>query len=270
MLRRSLLLPAILACVLARPAIAQTPALDQRLLMARSLYYTPTTAGLHTFSCTVSTDWKAFLTKASGNDVPDDNPLLVYLSSAHMTISDALSGEGKLQWSNPAVPAASIAESSAKMQEGLSQMFSGFFDSWNAYLNGTMVPAADKTTKLTAVNDGIHLHAVDGKITVDEDFDKNMLLTRAHVLTGDTDVDATPTFTDTPDGRVVVEIDSAVRQPSTAPPMLVGISVTYQNVATYRIPETIHYEVKNVAQLDFKLGDCTVNPSPTFSSPHPK
>jgi hypothetical protein len=177
-----------------------------------------------------------------------------------MSVRDDLRGDGKLEWSNAAVPAESLADSAAKMQQGLTVMFSGFFQSWNAYLNGSMVPPPDKSTKLTVVADGIHLHGASGKMTIDEDFDKNMLLTKAHVLTDEMDVDAVPVFTDTPDGRVIAEIHNEVRQPISAPPMLLSISVVYQSVSNYRIPELIRYGVKNVARMEFKLTDCTINP----------
>jgi hypothetical protein len=246
-------------CLIVRPAICQKPSLTDRLVAARALYYTPTTAGLKSFGCHVSFDWKAFLSKATGKDIQDDNAFLQYLAAGQMSVKDNLRGSGELEWSNTATPAKGLEEPAAKMQKGLGDMFDGFFKSWNAYLNGSMVPVPDKTVTITRNGDGIHLHAAYAPMIIDEDFDKNMLLTQAHVVDPDMDVIASPIFTDTPDGRLVAEIHSEVRQPASAPPTFLDISVVYQQVGAYRLPSTIHYDIKNVGQMDFKLSDCTVN-----------
>lgn len=246
-------------CLIVRPAFSQKQSPTERLIAARALYYTPTTAGLKSFGCRVSFDWKTFLTNVTGKEIQDDNAFLQYLVAGQMSVKDELRGSGELQWSTTAVPAKGLEDSATKMQKGLGEMFDGFFQSWNGYLNGTMVPVPDKTVTLTPVAEGLHLHGAYDKMVIDEDYDKNMLLTQAHVVTPEMDVIATPTFTDTPDGRLVAEIHNEVRQPVSAPPAYADISVVYQQVGAYRLPGTIHYGVKNVAQMDFKLSDCTVN-----------
>ncbi|HEY4381341.1 MAG TPA: hypothetical protein VGN01_13405 [Acidobacteriaceae bacterium] len=249
----------VLLCLIAGPALCQTRTPAERLISARALYYTPTTAGLKSFGCQVSFDWKTFLSNVAGKDIQDDNAFLQYLVAGQMSVKDDLRGSGDLKWSSPAAPAKNLEAAAAKMQNGLDEMFSGFFKSWNAYLNGSMVPIPDKTVTLTTVADGMHLHAAYGTTTIDEDFDKNMLLKEAHVVTPEMDVLAMPVFTDTPDGRLLAEIHNEVRQPVSAPPAYANISVVYQQVGAYRLPETIRYDLKNVAQMDFKLSDCTVN-----------
>ena len=257
----------ILLCLIAGPAFCQKQTPAERLTAARALYYTPTTAGLKTFGCQVSFDWKAFLSNAAGKEIPDDNPFLQSMVATQMSVKDNLRGSGELDWSGTAVPAKGLEDAVARMKHGLGDMFDGFFKSWNPYLNGSMVPIPDKTVTLTAVADGVHLHAAYGTILIDEDFDKNMLLTNSHVVTPDMDVLARPIFMDTPDGRLLSEIHSEARQPVTAPPAYTNISVEYQQVGSYRLPEIIHYDVKNVVQLDFRLTDCTVNPEAAGPSP---
>jgi hypothetical protein len=239
-------------------AQAKTPA--ERLALARATYYTPTTDGLRTFDCQVSTNWKDFLTRAnSGKDIADDNPLLKYLNSATITLHNALWSSAEVRWSEATPAPENLQESAAKMKEGITKMLDGYFKSWNAYLNGTMVPVPDKSTTISSTPDGIHLSAGGGGTKLDEDYDSNMLLTKAHVLMDESDVIASPTFSDTPRGRIISEVKSEVRQPPTAPPVFVTMSAKYQTIGGYEIPSVLHFEVRNLLQIDFALNGCKVN-----------
>lgn len=227
-------------------------------MAARSLYYTPTVQGLKSFRCTVDFDWKDFLTRFSGGDIQDDNPVLQHLRTVHLSVSDDLNGSGKLDWTTSGTPPAGKEDSIAKMKDGMQQMMVGFFSSWNAYMNGNMVPLPDSTTTVTDNADGFRLHATAEGTEVTELFDKNLLLTEAHVVQPSSDVYAYPTYADTPDGRVISAIRTVFRQPPTAPPAELNISVAYVPVQNFRIPETLNYELKNVGAFEFKFSACSV------------
>ena len=245
----------------ATPAPATTPATppaNTRFIAARALYYTPTVQGLKSFRCNVDFDWKDFLSRYSGNDVKDDNPVLQYLRSVKLIVTDDLNGDGHLDWTATGTPPAGKEDSIAKMKDGMQQMMVGFFSSWNAYLNGNMVPLPDSTTTITESPDGFKLHAAAGGTDVTELFDKNLLLTEAHVVQPTSDVFAYPTYDDTPDGRLVSSIRTVFRQPPTAPPAELNIRVTYAPVQNFRLPQQLDYELKNVGAFEFKFTDCSV------------
>ena len=239
-------------------ARAQTAPANTRLSSARALYYTPTVQGLKSFRCTVNFDWKDFLTRFSGADVNDDNLLLQHLRTVHLSVSDNLNGDGHLDWATTGTPPAGKEDSIAKMKNGMEQMMVGFFSSWNAYMNGNMVPLPDATTTVTENGDGIKMHATAEGTEVTELFDKNMLLTEAHVVQPTSDVFAYPTYDDTPDGRVISAIRTVYRQPPTAPPAELNIRVSYAPVQGFRLPETLSYELKNVGAFVFKFSACYV------------
>src|SRR6185437_16827518 len=237
---------------------AQTTSPNTKLISARALYYTPTVQGLKSFRCTVDFDWKDFLSRYSGGDVTDDNPLLQYLRTIHLAVSDDLNSDGKLEWTTSATAPAGKEDSVAKMKDGMQQMMFGFFSSWNAYMNGNMVPAPDSTTTVTDNADGIRLHATSEGTEVNELFDKNLLLTEVHVVQPTSDVFAYPTYNDTPDGRVISTIRSVFRTPPTAPAGELNIRVSYATVQNFRLPETLNYELKNVGAFEFKFSACSV------------
>src|ERR1700744_5294293 len=197
---------------------AQTTSPNTKLLSARALYYTPTVQGLKSFRCSVDFDWKDFLARYTNADVKDDNPYLQYLRTIHLTVSDELSGDGKLEWTTSSAAPEGKEEAVAKIKDGMQQMMVGFFSSWNGYMNGNMVPAPDATTTVTENGDGLRLHAAAETTEGTELFDKNMLLTEAHVVHPASDFYAYPTYTDTSDGRVISAIRTVFRQPPTAPP----------------------------------------------------
>jgi hypothetical protein len=237
---------------------AQATAPNAKLMAARPLYYTPTTQGLKSFRCTVDFDWKDFLVRYSGAEVKDDSPYLQYLRSIHLAISDDLNGDGKLEWTTSSATPEGKADAVAKIKEGMQQMMVGFFSSWNAYMNGNMVNVPDATTTVTETGDGLRLHAAAETTEVTELFDKNLLLTEAHVVQPTSDVLAYPTYTDTPDGRVISSIRTVFRQPPTAPPAELNIRVSYTPVQSFRIPDTLNYELKNVGSFEFKFSACSV------------
>jgi hypothetical protein len=247
------------ALLAATPVLrAQTTSPNTKLMAARALYYTPTVQGLKSFRCTVDFDWKDFLARFSGADVKDDNPVLQHLSTVHLTISDDLNGDGKLDWTTSSTPPTGKEDSIAKMKNGMQQMMVGFFSSWNAYMNGNMVPLPDATTTVTDNADGFKLHAAADGTDVTELFDKNLLLTDAHVVQPASDVFAYPTYDDTPDGRVVSAIRTVFRQPPTAPPAELNVRVSYAPVQNFRLPAQLTYELKNVGSFEFKFSACSV------------
>src|ERR1700760_5137186 len=97
--------------VMAAGMIAQKPAptAASEFAKARALYYTPTVSGLQSLHCDVAFDWKAFLDKASGQTIPEDNPALAYLRSLQLTVDDDLQGAGSLKWTSPNPPPADDA-----------------------------------------------------------------------------------------------------------------------------------------------------------------
>jgi len=243
-------------------AFGQTsaPTPESRLQLAKGLYYTPTTSGLRSFHCDVTVDWKDLLARFGAPSLPADDPHLVYLQSTKLSVDDDLTGAGFLNWIQP--PTGDMDDSVGKIRGGMQQMISGFFQSWNPFLNGSYIPTLDATTTAKAEGDGILVHSGDASNEVDEHFDKNMLLTEMHVTTSALDVKARPTFLDTPKGRLISVLKSEVHQPPTAPALEVTMSSTYAPAATYQLPATLTFSVQNVGDFVFKLSACQVNAKP--------
>jgi hypothetical protein len=247
--------------VLAPAVLAQTSSPADRLSLAKSLYYTPTSSGLKSFQCKASIDWKDLLTRFGAPNLSDDNPYLKYLNSVQLSVSDDLNGAGTLNWKAPTPMPDGMESSIGKMHDGMTQMLTGFFQSWNPYMNGGYIPAADKSDTVTANAEGIHVHGVDDKTTIDEQFDKNLLLTNMHVVTPELDVTAYPTYTETPNGRIISVIRSLIHQPPTAPAAEAIMSAKYSTVGAFQIPSSVSFEVKNVGTFNFAFSSCSVNTS---------
>jgi hypothetical protein len=262
--RKTILASVCLSALSLTAASAQTtaPTPESRLQLAKALYYTPTTSGLKSFHCDVTVDWKDLLARFGAPNLPATDPHLAYLQSIKLSIDDDLTGAGTLNWTSPA--SGDMDDSVGKIRGGMEQMISGFFQSWNPFLNGSYIPALDATTTAKAEGDGILVHSGDASNDVNEHFDKNMLLTEMHVTTTAVDVKAHPVFTDTPHGRLITTLNSEVHQPPTAPALNVTMSSTYAPVATYQLPAVLTFTVQNVGNFTFRLTGCTVN------SPAPK
>ena len=263
-LTRTLLLAAALP-LLATAALAQQTSTGQllnapaRLREARKLYYTPTAKGLTFFHCNATVDWKAMLTRFSGNPVPDSNPFLIYLNSVRMEVSDNLDGDGKLTWTDTSTAPANLQASRDQMRNGLLQMISGFYQSWNQFVNGGMVPAPDSSTTETNTDDGgLHMHGSDATTVFDEDFDRNMLLISAHVVMPTLYNTAYPTYEASTDGLRVNRVRNVLHQPPSAPASEVSMAVTYAPVEGFQLPSTLAVTLVGTGEFDFSFSGCTI------------
>ena len=247
-----------LACLSCMSLSAQDKEARNRLAAAHAQYYTPTASGLKSFHCDASIDWKAMLSRFAGTDIPDDNPALKFLQTVHLAVNDDLHGTGELEWTSTVEPPNDRKAGMQQMQDGLQTMIAGFFQSWNAYMNGSMVPLPDHTVTITKSSDGVHLSGTSKDSTFDEDYDRNMLLTQALVVSPSLKVLAKPTYTGTPDGLILSSLTSLVHQPPTSPEVEATFRVEYAKVDSYQIPSHVVFDIKNTGMFEFGFSACKV------------
>lgn len=253
-----LLLTATL-CLACTSVLAQNKDPRARLTAARALYYTPTTTGLKSFHCDAAIDWKSMLTRLSGVDIPDDNPALKFLQTVHLSIDDELKGDGSLGWSSESDPPQDKAAAIKQIQDGLKTSVSGFFQTWNAYMNGSMVPAPDSSLTVADTPDGVHLSGKSAGSSFDEDYDKNMLLTKVLVVNTNMKVLATPAFDSTEDGLLISSVTSVINQPPTAPPAQAIFRIDYAKVESLQIPSHVVFDIKNTGVIEIAFNSCRVS-----------
>ena len=237
---------------------AQESSARQRLSAAHAQYYTPTVSGLKSFHCDAAIDWKAMLTRLTGSEIADDNPGLQFLRTVRLAVSDELRGKGSLEWTNTVDPPAGREEAMNQTREGLQTALGGFFQTWNAYMNGSMVPLPDSTVTITQAGEGAHLSGASKDMKIDEDFDKNMLLTQVVVVSPSIKVQAAPTYTSTADGLLVSAVTSQINQPPTAPPTEATFRIDYAKVDAFQIPSHIVLDIKNTGVIEVDLNNCQV------------
>jgi len=183
----------------------------------------------------------------------------MYLRTVHLSVVDQLRGKGSLEWSDTGVPPAGKEAAMKQMRDGLQIMVGGFFQSWNAYMNGTMVPLPDSSVEVTAAGAGFHLRGLSSNTKFDEDFDNNMLLVQAVVDSPQTRVVAIPTYVRTDDGLVISSVTSRVNQPPSAPPAEATFRVDYGRVGSFQIPSHVLYDIKNVGVIEVSFNACQVS-----------
>ena len=249
----------LIACICCTSIFAQDKAARDRLLAAHAQYYTPTASGLKSFHCEATIDWKAMLTRFSGTDIPDDNPFLKYLKTVHLSVADQLNGKGSMEWTETGVPPEGKEENAKQMRDGLQTAMAGFFQTWNAYMNGSMVPFPDSTVTVTTAGAGVHLSGAPGDSRIDEDFDKNMLLTQVLVISPEFRVLAIPTYVNTADGLVVSAVTSQINQPPSAPQTEVTFRMEYAKVDSFQMPSNVVLDIKNVGVIEVGFNACQVS-----------
>jgi hypothetical protein len=251
-------------------ALAQDSAARNRMFAAHAQYYTPTASGLKSFQCDATIDWKAMLGRFSGTEISDENPYLIYLQTVHLSVADELKGKGSMEWTSAGAPPAGKEEGAKQIRDGLQTMVAGFFQTWNQYMNGSMVPLPDSSVTVTTVGEGVHLSGTTNDTKIDEDFDKNMLLTQVLVVSPATRVLAMPSYVSTADGLLVTSVTSQVNQPPTAPQTQVVFRVEYAKVDSFQIPSQVVFEIKNVGVFEFNFNACQVSVAEQGKKPNVK
>ena len=254
------LLCLVTALHICSPGKAQDKAACDRLSFAHSQYYTPTASGLKSFQCDASIDWKTMLTRFSGKDIAEDNPFLKQLETVHLTVSDDIHGKGSLNWTRTEDPPKSMEGPLKQIQDGLETTIAGFFQSWNAYMNGSMVPLPDSTLTVTTVADGIHMSGTSNNMTIDEDFDKNMLLTQVLVVGSDSKVRAVPTYETPPMGGACLRFDPRSISLPQPPKQKSTSQWNTRKSALFKFPSHVVFDIKNTGTIEvgFSAGQVSV------------
>jgi hypothetical protein len=268
--RKANFLIVAITCLCSTSTLAQDKAARDRLREAHAQYYTPTASGLKSFRCEATIDWKAMLARFSGAEIPEDNPMLKYLQTVHLSVVDQLKGKGSMEWSDTGIPPEGKEENVQQMRGGLQTMIGGFFQSWNAFMNGNMVPFPDKTVDVTTEGVRTHLHGASASVKFDEDYDENMLLTQVVVDAPEMKGVVVPSYVRTDDGLVVSAVASQVNQPPSAPPMEVTFRVEYAKVDSYQIPSRVVYDIKNVGVIEVGFSACQVSVTDSAQKPTSK
>jgi hypothetical protein len=258
-------LTALLVCAIV-PATAQKLSPEDRFAQARAMYYIP--SGLASLHCDISIDWKYMLLHFGGRQVADDDPYLHYLNSARLSVTDDLTGETTLSWANIGSPPTGAEDSATKMRTGIEEIVRGFFQPWNAYMNGAMVPPFDNTVTVTKAGSGFRIHEITTGGTLDEKYDSNLLLTEAHVISKYTNAMAYPKFANTANGRVVSVIRTTYQTPA-APLTDITMTIAYVPVDSFQIPSTLKANYQKAGDIRLDFSSCTVNTAatnPTASS----
>jgi hypothetical protein len=272
MLRRIILLPLFLiACIRCTPIFAQNQdevALD-RLLAGRAQYYTPTASGLKSFHCEATIDWKRMLTRFGRTEIPDNDPVLKYLQTVHLSVADQLNGKGSMamDWAETGVPPEGQEESLKRMRDGLQAEMAGFFRDWNAYMNGTMVSIPKSWVTVTIVGAGVHLSGTSAGTSIDEDFDQNMLLTQFRMVSPEMRLVAVPSYVETADGLVISAVTYKMNRPPSAPQEEATVRIKYAKVDSFQIPSNVALDVKNIGVIEIGFNACEVSVSDVAPEP---
>lgn len=251
---------ALLFCIspLAR-AQADVPNKAQVMQQIRMLYYTPTTAGLQSVSCSVAVDWHGVIQDASaGKPVSDTDPRLLYLNKIKISFTASLDGTSDIEWLAPSTDYPGGAAAMAQMESGIKKMLAGYFQTWAGFLNGTIFPQPAGDYHLVPVSDGFRMTLVQGTTSIDATLASDYKLKDYHVKTSAFDVDMIPSFEKTPKGLIFTGYEADYRTGSSVPAH-VSLTSQDQQVSGYYLPSTFHMAVLNVGQFDFTFKDCTVN-----------
>ena len=225
------------------------------LLSAREQYYNLRAAGVRSYTCQVNFDWNGFFTAVAGKPLPADDPTMVYLNGLKVQLTNDLSNPADIKFTPSAAVPEGKQQSLDKLQGSIKEMVSGFTQAWSPTLNGTLIPEAPSSMTKTAGGYIVHDATGDG---TDETLDGSLRVTSLIVKSEDVASTMRTTFTPSPKGLLLTQMEGTYSQPASAPPTAVAMKATFQPFGGFQLPATLAVTIPNVASFNFTFTACTV------------
>jgi hypothetical protein len=224
----------------------------------RSLYYTPTAAGLRSFSCEAKPDWRSILQQDMHKDIAIDDRLLSYLNQVKITFKASLEGTVNVDGISPtgSYPASYVVLD--RINAGAQSMLQALLQQWIEFLNGKFMPTPEEDFRLQHTDDGYRLTLTGGTKTGHQAFSPDYLMNESRVTEGGQNVDLIPTFAKTRQGFLLTRLAATFGSSGSAPNGFV-MRPEYQTVGAYQIPGGLSATFQNTAQIDFTFTDCQIN-----------
>lgn len=208
------------------------------LQKARSQYYSYADVGVSEYHCDVTPDWVAFYTSVN-NQPPPDSPWQRYLHQAHLSFSAPTLSKATVRWIAPQTIPTGSEKSAKTMQDSFTAMVAGFLSAWRPSFSGTLLPSIP-VSPITPKGNGYTLTENDLEnritdVTLDASLRITHLSTKAPTFTAEID----PTFTPSPQGLLLTQLDSRTHQPPSAPEDHVITRTAFQSIQGVPVPSSL-------------------------------
>jgi hypothetical protein len=237
------------------------------LTNAGKIYYSAIKTGLTAFDCTVHPDWRTmFLSAKPGSATADDDPRILALKSAKITLHGRLTGGSTLDWtltSDPAKPMdQDMTEQIDSLHKAAERTLLGFMQFWSPFVDGSVIPSTIDGLQITKTEKGHTIHADQGGTELTEVLDNQMVMQQFNVAVGGAKIDFSPRYKPTDQGLLVNGFLAKIQAPSTPADQAeeMHVEIDYQTVTGFPLPSEINVEVVGQGKFNFALDGCVANP----------
>jgi len=237
------------------------------LASAGKIYYSSITTGLTAFDCAVHPDWRTMMLSAKpGSATADDDPRILALKTAKITLHGRLTGSSTLDWNLPADPAKPLDQDTTEqidsMHKASERTLLGFMQFWSPFVDGSVIPSTIDGLQITKTEKGHTIHADEGGAEMTEVLDNQMVMQQFKVAVGGAKIDFSPRYKPTDQGLLVNGFLAKIQTPSTPADQAeeMHVEIDYQTVAGFPLPSNIDIEVVGQGKFNFALDGCVANP----------
>jgi len=237
------------------------------LASAGKIYYSSITTGLTAFDCAVHPDWRTMMLSAKpGSATADDDPRILALKTAKITLHGRLTGSSSLDWNLPADPAKPLDQDTTEqidsMHKASERTLLGFMQFWSPFVDGSVIPSTIDGLQITKTEKGHTIHADEGGAEMTEVLDNQMVMQQFKVAVGGAKIDFSPRYKPTDQGLLVNGFLAKIQTPSTPADQAeeMHVEIDYQTVAGFPLPSNIDIEVVGQGKFNFALDGCVANP----------
>lgn len=237
------------------------------LASAGKIYYSSITSGLTAFDCAVHPDWRTMMLSAKpGSATADDDPRILALKTAKITLHGRLTGSSTLDWNLPADPAKPLNQDTTEqidsMHKASERTLLGFMQFWSPFVDGSVIPSTIDGLQITKTEKGHTIHADEGGAEMTEVLDNQMVMQQFKVAVGGAKIDFSPRYKPTDQGLLVNGFLAKIQTPSTPADQAeeMHVEIDYQTVAGFPLPSNIDIEVVGQGKFNFALDGCVANP----------
>jgi hypothetical protein len=208
-----------------------TPTKQQLLTQATQSYYNLRAQGLTGFQCTISPDWEGVLKDERKQDPAAADTAMKLLNQLHFIATVGADSKMIVTHNDLAGQDQQMMNALQQIYTGMTQLTTGFFDTWSLFMLNHPFPDAGSDYKLESIpGDSYRVSYKEGDADVATTMDHDFAISELKVTTTEFTSSIYPQFTKTPKGYVLSGYGSHYQTKNAAETTKLKVQVDYQDV----------------------------------------
>lgn len=211
-------------CGHAQTAVPNRQAVLQK---AHDTYYSLRNKGLVSFQCSIVPDWNLMLADVAKQNPAQAQTAIQTLQQLHFVVSFASDGTATVTHNDLTGQTQQMNDALSQVYGGMSQMVTGFFETWTVFMYNNPFPDANSDYALVDLGPRYRLTYKDGTSDVTTTMGHDFAIDTTTVTSPGNDSSLQPTFTTTPEGFVLAGYNATYKSQNASETTDLNVGIQY-------------------------------------------